>query len=76
LGADLLLSILVGYKYVFLLVVLGYLVHWIPERIKQGYRNWFASRSFFVMGLFTILAVFLMYQLMSGDMQPFIYFQF
>lgn len=75
-GADLLLSILVGYKYVFLLVALGYLVHWIPERIKQGYRNWFASRSFFVMGLFTILAVFLMYQLMSGDMQPFIYFQF
>lgn len=75
-GADLFLSIITGYKYVFLLMLLGYIIHWIPERIKIAYRNWFASQPLVVMGVLIIGAVFCMYQLMSGEMQPFIYFQF
>lgn len=75
-GTDLFFKIISGYKFVFFLVLLGYFIHWIPERIKERYRNWFASRSYFVMSLLVIVTVFLMYQLMSGDMQPFIYFQF
>lgn len=76
LGADLFFKILQGYKFVFLLMLAGYLIHWIPEKTKIAYRTWFASRSFAVMGLIAIFAIFCMYQLMSGEMQPFIYFQF
>ncbi|PBQ30724.1 membrane-bound O-acyltransferase family protein [Sphingobacteriaceae bacterium] len=75
-GSDLIINILSGYKFVFALVILGYLIHWLPERMKESYRTWFASRSFLVMGILAIMAIFLMYQLMSGEMQPFIYFQF
>ncbi len=75
-GADLLLQVLVGYKFVFALVVFGYLMHWIPEKMKEAYRNWFATRHMFLIVLMIVLAVFIMYQLMSGEMQPFIYFQF
>ncbi len=75
-GGGLFWQVLSGYKFVFGLMALGYFVHWIPEKIKQGYRSWFASRSLPVMGLIAAVAVFVMYQLMSGEMQPFIYFQF
>lgn len=70
------LGYLQGYRLVLGIALAGYLVHWLPEAFKQRYRQWFASRSYVVMGLLTLAAVFVMYQLMSGDMQPFIYFQF
>lgn len=76
LGLELFFDILKGYKFVIALILLGYLIHWIPERIKQAYRNWFASQHYVLIGFIAVAAVFLMYQLMSGEMQPFIYFQF
>ncbi|MDI1354920.1 MAG: MBOAT family protein [bacterium] len=76
LGSDLIMKVIIGYKAVFLVILLGYLIHWIPEKIKQVYRNWFSSLHIVAMGLIMLLAVFVMVQFMSGDMQPFIYFQF
>jgi len=73
---DFLVQIISAYKFVFALILFGYIIHWIPERIKASYRNWFSKQNYFVMGILAIIAVFLMYQIMSGDMQPFIYFQF
>lgn len=75
-GAELFLDVIIGYKAVFGIMVIGYLVHWIPENIKGRYRKWFASQPSLVISLIMALAVFCMYQLMSGEMQPFIYFQF
>jgi alginate O-acetyltransferase complex protein AlgI len=75
-GAELFYKIVKGYKFIFALLVAGYVIHWIPERVKIAYRNWFASQHLIVMGLLVVVVVFCMYQLMSGEMQPFIYFQF
>lgn len=75
-GGSQFFQIIWGYKYVFALMLTGYLIHWIPERFKQRYRSWFATQHYAVMGAIVILLVFLSYQLMSGEMQPFIYFQF
>lgn len=75
-GGNQFFQILWGYKYVFALMLMGYLIHWIPERLKQKYRTWFATQHYAVMGIIAIVIVFLCYQLMSGEMQPFIYFQF
>ena len=76
LGLNLFWNVLQGYHKVFLLIVLGYLIHWIPESLKTRYRTWFANGSLVAMGVIAILLVFIVYQLMSGEMQPFIYFQF
>ena len=75
-GLELFYNICQGYSKVFLIIVLGYLIHWIPETIKLKYRNWFANSGYVVMSLLTIAIIFTAYQLMSGEMQPFIYFQF
>jgi alginate O-acetyltransferase complex protein AlgI len=75
-GGEKTLDIIAGYRFVFGLILLGYLIHWIPETFKEKYRNWFAEQHYAVMGAIAVLVVFFSYQLMSGEMQPFIYFQF
>lgn len=75
-GSNLLFNVIKGYKLVFFVILVGYLIHWIPEKNKEQYRLKFAQLSFPKMGLATIIIVFFIYQLMSGSMQPFIYFQF
>lgn len=75
-GADLLLKIIDGYKFVLFIILVGYLIHWIPERMKEKYRNWFSSLNYWGMGGVAVAVVLIMYQFMSGEMQPFIYFQF
>jgi D-alanyl-lipoteichoic acid acyltransferase DltB (MBOAT superfamily) len=75
-GAALTLNIIKGYAVVFSVIVIGYLIHWIPERIKEAYRNKFADLPMPIMSIVVVVFVFCIYQLVSGEMQPFIYFQF
>lgn len=75
-SAHLFWELISGYRLVFAIALAGYLIHWIPENAKQKYRNWFATRSYLTMGVLIVVAVFVMYQLMGAEMQPFIYFQF
>lgn len=75
-GAELLMPVLVSYRTVLLVMLAGYLIHWIPERAKIYYRDLFSSMPVPVMGVAVIIIVFCLYQAMSADMQPFIYFQF
>ncbi len=73
---ELFSEIIWGYLTVLLVVLGGYLIHWIPESFKEKYRNTFASLPLPVMILCCVLVVFSLYQIMSSEMQPFIYFQF
>ena len=75
-GAALTFNIIKGYAVVFSVIAIGYLIHWIPERIKEVYRNKFSDLPLPIMSIVVVLFVFCIYQLVSGEMQPFIYFQF
>lgn len=75
-GAALTFNIIQGYALVFSVILIGYLIHWIPETIKEKYRLKFAELPLPVMSLVAVVFVFCIYQMVSGEMQPFIYFQF
>jgi len=75
-GGGLFFDILKGYSGVLSLILIGYLIHWIPERQKEKYREFFAGLPLYLMALAVVAVIFIMYQLMSDEMQPFIYFQF
>ena len=75
-GGNLIIDVIKGYWVVFLVILIGYLIHWIPERIKENYRTRFAELPLPIMGLVSVIYIICIYQLMSGEMQPFIYFQF
>ena len=75
-GWELTSKIVSSYAFVLTVILIGFLIHWIPEKRKEKYRNWFSElHPAYMLGI-GILAVLSMYQFMSGDMQPFIYFQF
>jgi alginate O-acetyltransferase complex protein AlgI len=75
-GMDKWWDILSGYQNIMIAVALGYIIHWFPENLKEKYRLGFAEMPLPAIGIFVIGIVFCLYQLMSAEMQPFIYFQF
>lgn len=64
------------YRYVFILIAFGMLVHWLPERFKRWYRINFALMPLWLMAVVVVITVFVVYQFASAGLQPFIYFQF
>ena len=69
-------QIIYEYRYVFLLITLGMIIHWLPDRFKRWYRLNFALLPVPVIALLVILVVFMVYQFITADLQAFIYFQF
>lgn len=65
-----------NYLPVFIIFIVGMIIHWLPDHFKRRYRLWFANLPLWLMGTVTILAVFIIYQFITADLQPFIYFQF
>jgi D-alanyl-lipoteichoic acid acyltransferase DltB (MBOAT superfamily) len=64
------------YRNVFLMIVLGMVIHWLPENFKRRYRIWFAKMPLALMVVVCFLIVFVIYQFITADLQSFIYFQF
>lgn len=70
------LDIMAAYWGVFTLFVLGMIIHWLPERTKRRYRICFAKMPLPLMMIVSVMIIFIIYQFVTAEMQPFIYFQF
>jgi D-alanyl-lipoteichoic acid acyltransferase DltB (MBOAT superfamily) len=64
------------YRYVFSLIVIGLIIHWLPENRKRRYRLIFAQLPLIPMVFVVVFFIFLLYQFVTADLQAFIYFQF
>lgn len=64
------------YSNIFALIIIGMIIHWLPERLKRRYRLSFAMMPLPVMVVAVVLIVFLVYQFVTADQQKFIYYQF
>ncbi len=73
---ELFFKVLEGYKNGVLVLIIGFLIHWIPENYKQKYRSYFSNLSLPLMALVAFVLFTIAYQFKSGELQPFIYFQF
>lgn len=69
-------EIILTYWKPFALFAIGMAVHWLPERFKRRYRLWFSAMPLWLMGVVVVVTVFVLYQFVTADLQPFIYFQF
>ena len=70
------LDVISAYHNVFLLFVLGMIIHWLPNRLKRRYRVCFAKMPLPIMAVVVTIVIFVCYQFVTAEMQPFIYFQF
>ena len=73
---ELFLQVVLGYWQVFALIAFGYLSHWLPD----SWQEWFISRlsrmNIIVYAFLIVVVIYIVIQIKSSDIQPFIYFQF
>ena len=69
-------NIIIQHRNVFILFVLGMIIHWLPDRFKRWYRYNFAALPLPLQLLAVVVAIFIIYQFVTAELQPFIYFQF
>ena len=65
-----------AYKYVVAMFIAGMVIHWLPTNWKRRYRLWFTAMPIWVIVIAVCVAIVIIYQFVTADMQPFIYFQF
>ena len=64
------------FRWVVAMFVAGMVIHWLPTNWKRRYRLLFSAMPLWLIVLVVCLAIVLIYQFVTADMQPFIYFQF
>ena len=64
------------YRWVVAMFVAGMIIHWLPTNWKRRYRLAFSAMPLWLMVIAVCVAVIIIYQFVTADMQPFIYFQF
>ncbi|KAF5061636.1 MBOAT, membrane-bound O-acyltransferase family [anaerobic digester metagenome] len=70
------LQVLYQYRIVFVIMLLGYISHWLPVRTKEGIENLWAKSPLVLKGIIAVITGIVCYQAYSASFQPFIYFQF
>ncbi len=64
-----------AYWFYYLIMVLGYIIHWLSSDVKNWYRQLFIDLHWSLKAIVCVFAIYLSYQSLQGA-QPFIYFQF
>jgi D-alanyl-lipoteichoic acid acyltransferase DltB (MBOAT superfamily) len=69
-------EVIAGYWKVFLVILVGMIIHWLPTAMKEKYRSTFSNLPIPAIAVACLVTIFFVYQVLSADLQPFIYFQF
>ncbi|HJX71431.1 MAG TPA: MBOAT family O-acyltransferase [Bacteroidales bacterium] len=75
-GGEQIPEMFLAYWKVFLMMVFGLVVHWLPTSVKDWYRQWFIQTPIWLKIIICAAVVFIIYQVVSAGIRPFIYFQF
>lgn len=70
------LIVLWEYRMVFVVMLLGYVTHWLPYSTKDWIENLFIKSNMIIKTLAVMIVAIICYQTYAADFQPFIYFQF
>jgi len=64
------------YGGAFTLMAAGYIIHFLPEKLKEFYRGLFIKIPLAVQMVIVLMTGFLLYQMRTTEIMPFIYFRF
>ncbi|GGX20637.1 MBOAT family O-acyltransferase [Aquimarina muelleri] len=70
------LIVLWEYRMVFIIMLLGYITHWLPYSTKDWIESLFIKSNMLIKALVVMIVAIICYQTYAADFQPFIYFQF
>lgn len=69
-------AVLAGYYKVWLMMLFGFITHWLSYNFKDKWRDVFINMPHWSQALISVVIIFVVYQSICADMQAFIYFQF
>ncbi len=64
------------YQSVFWIILFGFIIHWLPQKLKDTWENWFKRFPMVLQVVTVAFLILLMYQAVSDSFKPFVYFQF
>lgn len=67
---------IVEYRLVAILLVAGYIFHWMPDSYEIGFEKILRKTPLVFQSLILAVVIWVLFQARSADIQPFIYFQF
>jgi hypothetical protein len=70
------LTVIPAYSSVFLIMAVGYVIHFLPDKVKESYRGFFIRIPLLVQIAIILLVAVMLYQMRTADVMPFIYFRF
>lgn len=72
---QLIVQQIIAYRFVFMIMLVAYLVHWMQRGTKLTLEGWFGRVPDFAKAALIVVIILALYQVKT-DTQPFIYFQF
>ncbi|MCZ7602324.1 MAG: MBOAT family O-acyltransferase [Melioribacteraceae bacterium] len=73
---EVLFQFIEGYTLVFILIVIGYVSHYIPEKWEDAIQKIITNLPLIGKAILITIVIWLVAQFKASDIQPFIYFQF
>ena len=70
------MTVLPAYSNALILMVVAYIIHFLPERTKESYRGVFIEIPVVAQLVVVMLVAILLFQMRTTEMMPFIYFRF
>ena len=70
------MEVIPAYSRVFGIILAGYTIHLLPERVKESYRGLFIRFPMVLKLVVVLIIAVLLYQMNISGLQPFIYFRF
>ncbi len=70
------MTVIPAYASVFLLMITGYIIHFLPEKVKESYRGLFIKMPLIAQVIVIMFIAVLLLRMRTTDIMPFIYFRF
>ena len=65
-----------GFDTALYVMVFGYILHWLPSKIKEIGERKFTGLPMFIQSFVVAIILIIIYQAFSDTFKPFVYFQF
>ena len=73
---EVFLQFVSGYRMIFFLMVTGYIIHFMPKKVDLSIQQKVSCMPLWGKALLLCVAIFIVIQMKSAEIVPFIYFQF
>lgn len=71
-----LFTVLYNYRAVFWITLIGFIIHWLPSKIKLIYEKWYTQMPMILQTICVAIIVFLIYQAKTAQEPKFVYLAF